>query len=86
MEQECVVIEAHSGGWSKTARQALEVVAKQVSASWDREGEAASLSIAQRLSATLHRENSRAVLRRLQEPDQDIPAPGWDPGDDLNLL
>ena len=62
-----MVIEAHSGGWSKSARQTLDLVAKHVSACNNDEAEVASLSIAQRLSTTLHRESARAVLRRLQD-------------------
>ena len=61
-----MVIESHGGGWSKSARQVLDCVAKHVSASWNEDGEVASLSIAQRLSVTLHRENARAMLKRLQ--------------------
>lgn len=59
-----MVIEAHGGGWGKTARQTLDAVAKCVSASSTDDTEAASLRIAQRLSTTLHRENARAILRR----------------------
>ena len=71
-----MVIEAHSGGWGRTARQVLDSIAKQVSASWNDLPEAASLALAQRLSITLHRENARAVLRRRREtapPDDDTP-------------
>ena len=76
-----MVLEAHSGGWSKRARQTLDAIAKHVSTSWYTDGEAASLNIAQRLSTTLHRENARAVLRRLQETVPDDAAPEWTPGD-----
>jgi hypothetical protein len=80
-----MVIEAHSGGWSKRARQTLDSIAKHVSASWYTEGEAASLSIAQRLSISLHRENARAVLRRLQETAPDMVPSGWSPDDTTPL-
>ena len=63
-----MVIESHSGGWSKTARQVLDNIAKHITASWNDEHEAASLAIAQRLSVTLHRESERAILRRRREP------------------
>ena len=67
-----MVMESHSGGWSKTARQILDGIAKHVKAAWNMEEEVASLRIAQRLSVTLQRENARAILRRLYEPSHDI--------------
>ena len=76
-----MVIEAHSGGWGKTARQVLDAVAKHVSAVRYTEPDAESLSIAQRLSCSLHRENARAVLRRLQEPAPAGEPGSWVPGD-----
>ena len=51
-----MVIEAHAGGWSKTARRVLDAVAKSLSTSWNRDEEVAGLAIAQRLSTTLDRE------------------------------
>lgn len=78
-----MVIEAHSGGWSKTAREVLDGVAKSVATHWREDNEIASLAIAQRLSVTLHRENARAVVGRRQEampqaaPDA---APADEPG------
>jgi len=48
-----MVLEAHSGGWGKTARQALDVIAKSVAASTSDNAELSSLKIAQRLSTTL---------------------------------
>ena len=65
-----MVLEAHSGGWGRTARQVLDIIVKQLSASWCDDAETASLRIAQRLSATLHKENARAILRRLCPPEQ----------------
>ena len=63
-----MVIESHSGGWGKEARQVLDAIAKHISASGNaQEEEAASLRIAQRLSITLLRENARTILRGLGE-------------------
>ena len=76
-----MVMEAHSGGWGKAAREVLDAVARHVSASWYGEAEVESLRIAQRLSCSLHRENSRAVLRRLQEPTLPEGCGSWSPGD-----
>ena len=64
-----MVLETHSGGWGKTARQALDFVAKGVAATTTDSAELSSLRIAQRLSTTLHRENARAGLRRLCQPE-----------------
>jgi len=65
-----MVLESHSGGWGKTARQTLDAIAKGVSASAGDSAEVACLRIAQRLSVTLQRENARAILRRLRQPEQ----------------
>ena len=62
-----MVIEAHGGGWSKTARGVLDSIAKSVASTWNENNEIAALAIAQRLSVTLHRENARAVVRRRRE-------------------
>ena len=62
-----MVVESHSGGWSKNARRVLDHIAKHIASAWNMEEEVASLRIAQRLSVTLQRENARAVLRRLEE-------------------
>ena len=64
-----MVLEAQSGGWGKTARQALDVVAKSAAASSSDHAEVSSLRIAQRLSTALHRENVRAILKRLCQPE-----------------
>ena len=75
-----MVIESHSGGWGKTARQTLDTIAKHVSACWRGEAEVESLRIAQRLSCSLHRENARAILRRLHDPAPGVKVGGWSPG------
>ena len=62
-----MVIEAHGGGWSKSARKVLDSMTKNISATWNEGTETTSLRIAQRLSTTLQRENARAVLRRLHD-------------------
>ena len=62
-----MVLEAHGGGWSKTARGVLDSIAKSVASTWNENNEIATLAIAQRLSVTLHRENARAVVRRRHE-------------------
>ena len=73
-----MVTEAHGGGWSKSARQIIDCVAKHSSASWNANEGTASLQIAQRLSTTLHRENARAILKRLQEQVvEDAPLDGY---------
>lgn len=63
-----MVIEAHSGGWGRVARQTLDAIAKRAGACWRGEAEVESLRIAQRLSCSLHKETARAILRRLQDP------------------
>ena len=75
-----MIIESHSGGWGKTARQTLDTIAKHVSACWRGEAEVESLRMAQRLLCSLHRENARAILRRLQEPTPDEEVGNWSPG------
>ena len=65
-----MVLEAHSGGRGKAARQTLNAIAKSTSAPSRGSADLASLRIAQRLSTTLHRENARAILRRPHQPDQ----------------
>ena len=62
-----MVVESHGGGWSKTAREMLDCIAKSVATAWREDNEIASLAIAQRLSVTLHRENARAIVRRRRE-------------------
>jgi hypothetical protein len=70
-----MIVEAHSGGWSKAARKVLDEIAKRAATVWNDKPEIASLAIAQRLSVTLHRENARAVMRRRGEAP---PLPGVD--------
>ena len=65
-----MVLEARIGGWGKTARQTLDMIAKAVSAASGDAAEVASLKIAQRLSTTLHRGNARAILRRQCQLEQ----------------
>ena len=78
-----MVVEAHGGGWSNSARKTLDCIAKHITAAWNTDGEAASLSIAQRLSTTLHRENARAVLKRLQQPVlEEVPSNAYVEGDE----
>ena len=76
-----MIIESHSGGWGKTARRCLDVIAKHASACWHEDAEVETLRIAQRLSCSLHRENARAIMRRLQEPALLEETDGWSPGE-----
>ena len=72
-----MVLEAHAGSLSGTARGMLDWIARRAAAA---EGEVfgtVSLKIAQRISCALHRENARAVLRRTSVPDEPKPASGW---------
>ena len=75
-----MVMEAHSGGWSKTARRVLDTIARHTATTHRRSPEEASLDFAQRLSCSLHRENARAVLRRLAVRDGEAGTTAWDPG------
>ena len=68
-----MVVEAHSGAWSTTAKRVWDMIAKAQSASWNEDGDVSSLRIAQRLSIALHRENARAVLRRVP-PEEETPS------------
>ena len=68
-----MIVEAHAGGWSPTAKQVWDRMAKLQSATWNEQGNTSSIRIAQRLSIALHRENARTVLRRTP--------PSLDPGD-----
>ena len=74
-----MVVEAHSGAWSPSARQVWDRCAKAQSSAWNENGEASSLRIAQRLAFALHRENARAILRRMQSLE-DAPShmTGWE--------
>eukprot|EP00929_Paragymnodinium_shiwhaense_P093643 TRINITY_DN5385_c0_g1_i2.p5 TRINITY_DN5385_c0_g1~~TRINITY_DN5385_c0_g1_i2.p5 ORF type:complete len:130 (+),score=27.49 TRINITY_DN5385_c0_g1_i2:2170-2559(+) len=78
-----MVIEAHGGGWSKTARVVLDNIAKNISTTCRENHEIASLAIAQRISTTLHREDARAIVRRRCEaapPQLFDAAPAEEPG------
>ena len=78
-----MVIETHSGGWSKAARQVLDGIAKNVAATTNEQTEVATLATAQRLATTLHRENARAVMRRLRDSSETAVVDAWpvdDPG------
>ena len=73
-----MILDAHSGGWSHTARKVLSRVAQGVASCWGESRDAASLKIAQRISISLHRENVRAVLKRLVVQAPEAPASsGW---------
>lgn len=72
-----MVMEAHGGSWSPTARHILEEVAKGQAAASNGDPGSFSLKIAQRLSVTLHRENARAVLRRAPTVSPPSFSSGW---------
>ena len=65
-----MVFEAHGGGWSKSARQTLDYIAKQIGTASKERHEVSSLALAQRLSISLQRDNARAIFRRLVDPVQ----------------
>jgi hypothetical protein len=75
-----MVVEAHAGGWSKTARAVLDWIAAQAAAAQHGDPSTVSLKIAQRISCVLHRENARAILRRAPAAVLSGRAPpsGWD--------
>ncbi len=62
-----LVVEAHSGGWSGSARGCLGWLSQQVAAVSNSDPDGVALRMAQRISITLHRENARAILRRSAE-------------------
>ena len=72
-----MILEAHGGGWSLSARRVLTRVAKGIAAVWREGDEAASLRIAQRISVSLHRENARAVLKRVARTLPESMDTGW---------
>ena len=72
-----MIMDAHGGGWSSTARAVLGWAAQGVAAVCGEATEAASLRTAQRISISLHRENACAVLRRLTPPCSDAISTGW---------
>ena len=71
-----MVLEAHGGSWSPSARRVLDWIAQQGAASQGESAQVVGLKIAQRLSCVLHRENARAILRRIAR----APAPESDSG------
>jgi hypothetical protein len=73
-----MVVDAHSGAWSPTARHVWDMMAKYQSATWNETGDLSSVRIAQRLAFALHRENARAVLRRTMATEEVGQASGWD--------
>ena len=73
-----MIVEAHSGAWSATAKQVWARISKAQSATWNEDGDVASVRIAQRLAFALHRENARAVLRRANPPEDVVTSTGWD--------
>ena len=75
-----MVMEAHAGAWSTTARQVLDRLSKNLAASSGEEPTLVSLRIAQRMSTTLHRENARAILKRLPSPVAEPMPSGWEEG------
>jgi hypothetical protein len=72
-----MVLEAHAGVWSPTARGMLDWIARQSAATRDEAHHTCSLRIAQRTSCTLHRENARAVLRRMVQVEVVPHSGGW---------
>ena len=77
-----MILEAHSGAWSPTARKVLDWLACGQSAAKGVPKEAVSLIIAQRLSIALHRENARAILKRTSSPVTAPTPSGWASSDD----
>jgi hypothetical protein len=75
-----MVVEAHAGGLSKTARGVLDWIATQAAAVHHENPSTVSLKIAQRISCVLHRENARAVLKRTPGvvPNNMASPSGWD--------
>ena len=73
-----MILDAHSGAWSSSARAVLGWVAQGVAAVWGDSVEAVSLRVAQRISMSLHQENARAVLRRTTPPSPDVAHSGWE--------
>ena len=59
------VIEAHSGGLTKTARRVCSHIAKIAAAKEGEDIEVTTSTLLRRITISLQRENARAVLRRL---------------------
>ena len=73
-----LVMEAHAGAWSPSARRVLDALARKAAAALREESTTMSLRIVQRLSVTLQMENARAILKRMVPVD---PTP-WEPSPD----
>ena len=69
-----MIIEAHSGAWSPSARKIFDFISKSAASAANAE----SLRFAQRTSIALHRENARAISRRLMAPADPQHSCGWD--------
>ena len=75
-----MIMEAHGGAWSPTARSAMEWIARQKAAATGESFDATSLRFAQLLSCSLHRENARAVLKRSVAAEPPAHRSGWEMG------
>ena len=75
-----MVVEAHSGAWSPTARKAFEFFTQKAAsmASSLVSPEILPLRFAQRMSIALRRENARAILRRTAEAPDAVIGSDWD--------
>ena len=73
-----MVIEAHSGAWSRSARQVLDYIARNIACRTGESVDLCNLRLAQRLSISLHRDNARAILKRrgeaalIEEPEMGV--------------
>ena len=72
-----MIIEAHGGGWSPTARRVLDWIAGELAAASGEDKGTVSLRVAQRISCILHRENACAILRWAGGPSTPPPVSGW---------
>jgi hypothetical protein len=72
-----MVLEAHAGGWSPTARRILDWIALQAAAAQHESPTICTLKVAQRTSCTLQRENARAILKRVVRGDTAQQPSGW---------
>jgi hypothetical protein len=77
-----MIIEAHGGGWSQSARRTLDWIAGQAAAASGESRNEVTLRFAQRISCSLHREVARAVLKRLASPPPLAQSSGWAAGVD----
>ncbi len=72
-----MVIEAHGGGWSPSARRVLDWIAGQGAAASGEVRAGVCLRVAQRMSCVLQRENARAVLKRTVGAPSRAELSGW---------